>query len=886
MNIRSKFATLFHKRRLEADMTEEMQAHLEMQEAANRAAGMSADEARYAARRQFGGVDQIKERARDQRGWMWLEQWARDFRFSFRSLRRAPGFSAAVIVTLALCIGANTTILSVLYGLILKPMPFRDAGQLVEVYTSLPKNNQPKRRTSVAQYLDYKANADRFEGFALWLFWTFNIGEESDPDRGIGARATADYFKILGVQPLLGRFYTMEECVPGKDTVLVLTQTYWEKKYRADPSVVGRVIRIDGRQFTIIGVAPRSMEALNADTTLLKPFEWAPQLAMPLARTASSAMMYARLKSGVAPLAALTQLTTLEKRFQEQVAPPALREFLNRGGFKMGLGRVRAEQTKSIRTSLLLLQGGALLVLLLGCVNVANLMLARANARQSELAIRQALGAGRGALARQMIVEGLLLAGSGAAIGLALTWASLRVINVYTTAIIREVQPIALDGTVLGATLLVTLVVAGSIALLPIVRTWRTNLLAAMQGGTRGASVGGGLRAISGLLVTTQVALALMLLVGAGLLMRSFAKVLAVDPGFAAKRIVQGRVAFGNSVHDLAGAQSMQNLIIDRMKEIPGVEKVGITSNFPLNANFGANVIPLRGSTQGPEDTYPSATIIFASPEYLEAMGIRLLEGRAFNAADLLPRARPVFLVDENFAKKYFPGRSAIGETLDYKNPNLPPDQWPIIVGVVKAAKLRGTDDVSGIPFVFVPLGTGTAFSLVLRTARPAEVIVPLMREKLRSVDPTVPLYNVGVLQENLDGMLANRRGVLWLLGAFAGIALLLSAVGIYGMLAYDVSQRTKEIGIRGAIGASRGQIVAMVLRQGLWKTGVGLAIGLGGAFFLSRYMRSLLFEVPPTDPLSFIGVSLLLLLVALLASWLPARRAAKVDPVEALRAE
>jgi predicted permease len=884
--VSSRLRTLFRRSAVEAEMSAEMAAHLEMQAERYRATGMSPEEASFAARRNFGGVDQIKEIARDQRGWVWLEQWGRDFRFSFRSLRRAPGFSMAVIVTLTLCIGANTTILSVLYGLILKPMPFRDAGQLVEVYTSFPKNNQPKRRTSVAQYLDYKANADLFAVVALWQFWTFNIGEESDPDRGIGARVTADYFTMLGVQPLLGRFYTMDECVPGNDAVLVLTQTYWEKKYRADPSVVGRVIRIDGRQFTIIGVAPRSLEALNADTTLLKPFEWAPQLAMPLARTASSAMMYARLKSGVAPLAALTQLTALEKRFQTQVAPPALREYLDRGGFKMELSRVRTEQTKSIRTSLLLLQGGACLVLLLGCVNVANLMLARANARQSELAIRQALGAGRGALASQMIVEGLLLAGCGAAIGLALTWTSLRVINSYTTAIIREVQPIALDGTVLGATLLVTLIVAGAIALLPIARTWRTNLLAAMQGGTKGASAGGGMRAISGLLVTAQVALALMLLVGAGLLIHSFAKVMAVDPGFDAKHVVQGRVAFYNSIHDLAGAQSMRDLIIARMKEIPGVEKVGITSNFPLNANFAVQNFPIRGSTQGPEDTYPSATMIGASPGYLEAMGIRLLEGRAFNAADLLPQARPVFIVDENFAKKYFPGRSAVGETFDFKTPNLRPDRWPMIVGVVKAAKLSGTDNVSGIPFVFRPLPTGGAFSLVLWTDRPAEVIVPLMREKLRSVDPTVPLYIAGSLQDTVDELLANRRGVLWLLGAFAGIALLLSAVGIYGMLAYDVSQRTKEIGIRGAIGASRGQIVALILRQGLWKTGVGLIIGLGGAFFLSRFMRSLLFEVPPTDPLSFIGVSLLLLLVALLASWLPARRAARIDPLVSLRAE
>jgi ABC-type antimicrobial peptide transport system permease subunit len=267
-------------------------------------------------------------------------------------------------------------------------------------------------------------------------------------------------------------------------------------------------------------------------------------------------------------------------------------------------------------------------------------------------------------------------------------------------------------------------------------------------------------------------------------------------------------------------------------------------------------------------------------------MGIRLLEGRGFNAADTLPQARRVFLVDANFAKRYFPGRSPVGETFAFRGPNDAPDQWPTIVGVVKPAKLNGLEDVSGTPFVFMPMGAGSFFSLVLRTARPAAEIVPLMRQKLRSVDPTLPLYIVGSLQDNLDAMLANRRGVLMLLGAFALIALVLSAVGIYGMLAYDVSQRTREIGIRGAIGASSGQIVGLIMRQGLWKVGVGLAAGLAGGLFLTRYLKSLLFDVTSVDPLSYSAVSLLLLVVALLACWLPARRAAKVDPVIALRAE
>lgn len=816
-----------------------------------------------------------------------LEDWARDFRFSLRSLRRSAGFSAAVVVTLMLCIGANTTIMSVLYGVILKPMPFHDPDQLIEVYTAMPRNNQPKRRTSVTQYLDYKANADLLAGVALWAVWTFNIGEDQDPERGIGARVTADYFPMLGIQPLLGRFYTLEESVPGNDKVLVLTQTYWENKFQADPSVIGRVLMLGGEPNTIIGVAPRSMEALNSDITILKPFEWHAPQATPNARFAQAALMYARIKPGVAHSAALAQLATLEKRFQETEAPAGAKEYLERTGFRMGLGQVRAEQTKPVRTSLLLLQGCALFVLLLGCVNVANLMLARANARQTELAVRQALGAGRGALARQLLVEGLLLAGMGAALGLALTWASLRLINTYTTAIVRQVQPIALDRTLLGATMLVTLVVALAIALLPMLRTWRTNLLASMQGGTRGASAGGGMRMASGLLVTAQVALALILLIGASLLLRSFGRVLAVDPGFDANRVVQARTVFGGPGSTPASIKSTQDLIVTRMREIPGVEEVAYVSGFPIARITTTHAFPIRGLTLGKEDTFPQASVQIVSPGYFEVMGIRLLEGRVFNADDTRQDSRRVYVIDQNFARKHFPNRSPVGECFAFGAPNDPPEKWPMIIGVVAAAKLGGLEDDRETPFVFAPMGVAPAFSLLLRTERPASVILPLMREKLRSVDSSAPLYIAGSLEEDLrDWKLTNRRGIMVLLGAFAGIALLLSAVGIYGMLAYDVAQRTKEIGIRGAIGASRGQIVAMILKQALWKTGVGLVIGLGGAFFLSRYLSTLLFEVKPTDPLVFSGVSLLLLLVALLASWLPARKAARIDPVVALRAE
>jgi putative ABC transport system permease protein len=876
------FRFLFRRRQFETEMSEEMRRHVELQTELNLSSGMKPEDARLAALKQFGNVAAVREECREQRGWLWLEHWIRDFRFSLRSLRRSPGFSASVVITLALCIGANTTIFSVLYGLILKPMPFPDSGQLVQITNSFPKNNRPRERVGTPQYLDYKTNADLFAGFAMWSVWTFNIGEDTDPERAIGARVTADYFALLGVQPLLGRFFTMEECAPGRDALLVLTETYWERKFGADPTVIGREIRLGGVPFTIIGVAPRRVETFNTDTTLFTPYSWQPQQATLAARWSPHALLYARVKPGVPHGNALAQLMTLEKHAQE-TAPPAARDYLERGGFVMNLGQVRAEQTRSVRASLVMLQGGALFVLLLGCVNVANLMLARTNARQTELAVRQALGAGQGALARQMLVEGLVLAVAGATVGLTFAWISLRLVNTYTTAIIREVQPVALDGTLLAATLLTSMAVALLIALLPMVRTWRTNLVSSLQGGSRGASAGGGTRAASGLLVVAQIALALVLLIGAGLLIRSFSRVMKVDPGFDPGRVVQGRTVFGRPGMSPAAIKSTQDLIIARMKEIPGVEQVGATGVFPLSPTHNVSNFAIRGSTLAPGEALPSAVPLAVSPGYFAAMGIRLIEGRDFGAIPINELGR-AFIVDENFARKYFPGRSALGETLA-GNPNLPPEQWPRIVGVAASAKLFGLED-TGTPVVYYPMGVTAGFSMILRTSRPANEIVPLMRAKLRSVDSSAPLYHEGSLQEEFDWMLANRRGVMWLLGAFASIALLLSGVGLYGMLAYDVAQRTKEIGIRSAIGASREQIIAMILGQGLRRAALGLVIGLAGACYLSRYLGSLLFEVKPTDPLAFTVVPLLLLAIAVLASWLPARRAARVDPVIALRAE
>ncbi|MBS0663002.1 MAG: ABC transporter permease [Verrucomicrobia bacterium] len=817
----------------------------------------------------------------------WENLWA-DLRFSVRALGRSPVFSLAVIATLALCIWANTAVLAVLYGLVLKPLPFRDPGQIVDVYNSRPKAGQRYQIVSVPQYLDYKAHADLFANFALWSGWMFNLGDESGASRYVGMRVTADYFAVLGVPPLLGRFFTADECVPGRDRVAVLTQSFWEQKFQADPHIVGRVVRLSNEPFTIVGVLPRSFEEVSVAPLLLAPYVLRPEFSNQQWRYLQMANMYARIKPGVAHGAALAQLQTLEDRYRETVASPSAREYYFRGGHRMALAPVRAEQTEPVRSGLVLLQAGAAFVLLLGCVNVASLMLARANTRGAEFAVRQALGATRWGLARRLLAEAALLALAGGALGLALAWASLRVINTYMDYVVYGIPPVHVDGGLIGLTLLLSLAAALVIGLLPVIRICRFgNLQEAIQGGNRGASAGGGVRAVSGLLVVAQVALALVLLVGAGLLLRSLANVMAINPGFDVAKVIHARVAYDASYDDPVKRQGLQDRLLEKFREIPGVEEVAYSDRLPGFSDNIPSTLPIRGLVPQQAGTYPTAAVFRVSPGYLRTMGIRLIEGRDFTAADLRPGARGAFIVDRKFAERYFPGRSPVGESIMIGTAATKPEEEPVIVGVAEVARVNGLEDQGREPYAYVALDTSRGgLSVELRTARRFDEILPLIRAKVREVDPSLPIYQAQAMQTQLDKGSANRRGVMWLLGAFAGIALLLSAVGIYGMLAYDVTQRTREIGIRGALGATRGQIVALILRQGLWKAAVGLAIGLAGAFFLSRAMGSLLYEVRPDDPLIFGAVALLLVFMAVLASWFPARRAAKVDPIVALRCE
>ncbi len=811
-----------------------------------------------------------------------------DLRHAFRLLWKGKGLSAITLLTLALCIGATTAIFSTVYSLLLKPLPFRDPAQIVELYSSAAKAGLNKMPANVPFYLDYSKNASSYEAVALWSFSQQMFGEDESPVRLDMASATAEIFSILRVQPLLGEFFTKEQNQPGADKVVVLTQSFWQTQYAEDTAIVGKSIRIAGASYKVIGVAPRLFEAWDARIKYVLPLSWQPAQENPQGRYGVGIQLFGRLKPGVAAGQADAEAKIMEQRYVE-TGPPQLKGFVERSGMTMNVGGVQAERVEPVRVTLLMLQGVVGFVLLIGCVNVANLQLVRANARQSELAIRSALGATRGTIARQLILESLLLTALGAMLGLGLAWGALRVSNFYLAKMLPLALPATLDLRVLGFAVGLAFVIGVLIGLIPVLHILRTNLAEVIQSSSRSASSGRGVRTLSSLLVVVQVAVALVLLAGAGLLIRSFANALHVDPGFNPHGVVTARIVIPAAHRANAEvAIKFQERLMLALKELPGVMSAALSASTPFQGGVGINAFTLENDTLPPGSPQPGAYQVLVTPGYLETLGLKLLEGRFYEEADRDPKRR-VFVVDESFARKFFPKGSALGGRFVFGNRPEKAEDWPAIIGVVRDIPHNGVEEKSGNPFIYRVIQQNArpgGVTLFLRTTRPADELVPALRAKLRSIDPTIFMYEAGTLEQAVGSSFDNRRAVMLLLAAFAGLALFLSSLGIYGVLAYDVSQRTREIGIRGAIGASREQIIGMILQQGLWKAGLGVVLGLVGAFLLSRYMTTLLFGVQPTDPIVYVAVSAMLIAVALLASYLPARRAAKIDPLVALRDE
>jgi putative ABC transport system permease protein len=811
---------------------------------------------------------------------------AGDVRFALRRLLKERGFSTIALTTLALCIGANTAIFSMVYALMLKPLPFPEPNRIVEIYNAFPKAGFDKFPCNVVQYADFKANTTSFEAIGLWSMNQEMVGEEGSAERVMDGYCTAELFDVLGLKPVIGQFFTLENSRVGEDKVIVLTESYWKSHFNEDPAVLGKSMRVAGNICRIIGVAPRALGSFNAMPKFLKPIAWKPEDVVPQMRYSCSLNIFARLKPGVTAATALGQIAGLEKHFYD-TAQPGFKSFLDNTGHRIGLGLLQSERVQPIKSSLYLLQGGVVFVLLIGCVNVANLLLTRANGQQSELAIRAALGAGRGAIARQLLVESIVLTLLGAVLGVALAYGAVDIMNHFTAKLMPNNLPISIDGSVLGYTIAVAVAMGVLIGLLPVIHILRSNLSQLIHRSSRGASGGRAVRMLSGVLVTGQVAVALVLLCGAGLLIHSFANAIAVKPGFDPNNLIVGSVALPATFQDQDRASALQRRLDQALREIPGADDAALATGIPFEGGLPINALTLKDSALQRDAAQPAAFLVGVSEGYFKALRIQLLEGRYFDDTDTA-KGRQAYIVDERFAQRFFPGRSAVGAHFTFGELPKKDEEWPVIVGVVRYVPHNGVEDKSNNPYVYYPLLTTHpgGLNIFVRSSRPAGDMISTLRDKLHFVDPSIPLFDTGTVQKAIDESLNGRRAVMLMLGGFAALAMFLSAIGIYGVLAYDISQRTREIGIRGAIGASRSQIVGLVLRQGLWKTGIGLVVGLVGAVLLSHYMESMLFELKPTDLSTYVAVSLLLAAVAALASYIPARRAAAIDPNQALRIE
>ena len=810
-----------------------------------------------------------------------------DLRHAARLLWKSKRITATTLVTLALCIGATTAIFSSVYSLMLKPLPYQEPDRIVELYTSASKAGLHRMPANVPLYMDYSKNATSYESLGLWTFFFSLVGDKDSVVRTGGVRATAEMFTILRVQPLLGTFFTKEQNKPGADKVIVLTRSYWQTQFQESPEVIGKDIRIDEEAYKVIGIAPRELEAFDARMKFIVPLSWPAAAENPQARYGVGTQLFGRLKPGVTIGQADAEAKVMERRYVD-AGPPQVKAFAERSGMTMNVGGVQDQRVQPVRSTLLLLQGGVAFVLLIGCVNVANLLLARSNARQSELAVRSALGASRGAIARQFLMESLLLTSLGTLLGLGVAWGALRMTNYYLAKMLPQSLPASLDWRVLGFAVALTGIVGILIGVIPVVHILRTNLAAVIQSSSRSASSSRGVRALSGVLVVAQVAVALVLLTGAGLLIQSFAQALKVDTGLDAANVVTGRIALTREhrASDEAAAKIRERLL-QAMREIPGVTEVALSASTPFQGGLPINAFTLENDTLPPGAPQPGAFRVIVTPGYARTLGLQIVEGRFYEEADTVPGRRQ-FVVDQSFARKFFPNGSALGGRFAFGPRPAKPEDWPVIIGVVKDVPHNGVEEKSGNPFVYqvVQGGRPGGFTMFLRTTRPAADAVAALREKVRAIDPASPLFEVGALQEAVDSSYDNRRAVMLLLVAFAVLAVFLSALGIYGVLAYDVSQRTREIGVRSAIGASRGQISSLILRQGLWKGVLGVVIGLVGAAGLSSSMTTLLFNVRPTEPAVYGAVSAVLIGVALVASYLPARRASRIDPLIALRDE
>ena len=816
-----------------------------------------------------------------------------DVRYGLRSLFAKPGFLVAAVATLALGIGANTAIFSVINGLLLKPLPYDDGERLVQVYNTYPKMGLDYAGTSIPDYLDRKEQAPALADLALYTGQSFNLAASGAPERLVGLRATPSLFSTLRASAALGRVLGEAEAVVGSDKVVVLSHTAWKNNFAADPQIVGRDVRLNGETFRVLGVMPESFVFPNRHTQLFIPFAFTEAQKSDDERGNEYSESIGRLAPGATIEQLHSQMDAIVARTADRAAAAGGDDAAdNAAWFRNGnfFGRaksLRDQWVGNLRPVLWLLQAVVGFVLLIACANVANLMLTRVTSRQKELSVRTALGAGRRRIARQLLIESLLIAAMGAAAGILLAFWSIDLLELLGLDNSQLSAQVGIDGTVLGFTLALAALTGVVFGLFPAFAQLGGKPYEVLKEGGRGNTMGRGARMTRATLVVVQMALAVTLLVGAGLLIKSFNRVMEQDPGFRRDGLVTTRFDLPSAKYPDAAAQAQfYERTLGELRTIPGARKVAYTSNLPFGGSTWTTSFDIEGRDGVPGEPSPHGYGRSIDEHFFDALDIPVLQGRTFTAADAAG-APDVMVVDEYLAKKYFPDGRAVGQRILWTDGPAGDRVWTI-VGVVGTVKPFGmADEVKKeafyVPFRQYTIGNGF---FVVRTDLATGGLAQPIRDAILRVDPEQPVYDVRTLDERIRVSLEGRKAPMVLLAIFAGVALLLSAIGIYGVLAFSVEQRTSELGVRLAIGAQRGDITRLVLHQGGRIAGIGLALGIVGSLVLTRFMQSQLFGVQSSDPVTLVTVVLVLGVVALLACWLPARRAARTSPMEALRYE